>query len=90
MLGKKKSLIDLKRYLIESKNISNISETQFCQGRTMRWALAWSIIANTKDNSEFVLPKFNYMKVKIHYFRTVGTILKFDFKYLKIRKKYQK
>lgn len=55
MLGKKKSLNELKNYLLE-KNIHNISETEFCQGHTMRWGIAWSF-------SETQLPIFNYLKV---------------------------
>ncbi len=55
MLGKKKSLIELKKFLSHEKNISNISETQFCQGNTMRWAIAWSFFYN--------LPQFCYMNV---------------------------
>ncbi len=31
MLGKKKSLIEVKKYL-KDKNILNVTETQFCQG----------------------------------------------------------
>lgn len=42
MLGKKSSLVELKKYLSEIKQIKNISETQFCQGNTMRWGIAWS------------------------------------------------
>lgn len=33
MLGKKRSLVELKEYLIKHKNILNISESQFCQGK---------------------------------------------------------
>ena len=32
MLGRKTSLIELKKYLIDEKKILNISEAQFCQG----------------------------------------------------------
>jgi methyltransferase len=42
MLGKKRSLVDLKSYLKNEKNILNVSEAEFCQGHTMRWGLAWS------------------------------------------------
>lgn len=52
MLGKKESLIELKSYL-KQKNVSNVSETQFCQGHTMRWAIAWSF-------HESKLEQFNY------------------------------
>lgn len=53
MLGKKQSLIELKKYLTDEKKIENITESQFCQGHTMRWALAWSF-----EDSK--LPDFNY------------------------------
>ena len=43
MLGKKSSLVKLKKYLISHNNIEKVNETQFCQGNTMRWGLAWSI-----------------------------------------------
>lgn len=56
MLGKKKSLIELKKYLKEEKKIENVSETQFCQGHTMRWGLAWSF-------HDVKLAQFDYMKV---------------------------
>lgn len=45
MVGKKSSLPKLKAYLRE-KGIASMSTTEFCQGRTMRWAVAWSF-----DNS---------------------------------------
>jgi len=45
MLGKKSSLLHLKKLLKqfqeENDNLS-FTWTQFCQGRTMRWGLAWS------------------------------------------------
>ena len=56
MLGKKSSLIELKNYLLRVKNISNISETQFCQGHTMRWGISWSY----QDKK---LNQFEYFKV---------------------------
>lgn len=55
MLGKKESLVELKKYLVEEKNITNVTETQFCQGHTMRWAIAWSF-------HDFKLNDFNYFK----------------------------
>lgn len=42
MLGRKKSLDVLKKYLAE-KEIKNFSVTEFCQGHTMRWGLCWSL-----------------------------------------------
>ena len=58
MLGKKKSLCELRAYLTQTLRILNVSETQFCQGRTMRWGLAWSF-CNEK------LQNFTYFKVYV-------------------------
>ncbi|KAM3875239.1 RNA N(6)-adenosine-methyltransferase mettl16 [Diretmus argenteus] len=41
MLGKKCSLAPLKEELWK-QGVPNVTHTEFCQGRTMRWALAWS------------------------------------------------
>ncbi|XP_068601597.1 RNA N6-adenosine-methyltransferase mettl16 [Brachionichthys hirsutus] len=41
MLGKKCSLAPLKEEL-RNQGVPNVTHTEFCQGRTMRWALAWS------------------------------------------------
>ncbi|CAF0831428.1 unnamed protein product [Brachionus calyciflorus] len=57
MFGKKSSLIDIKNYLLNVKNIQNISETTFCQGHTMRWGLAWSF-----DDTK--LKEYDYKKIK--------------------------
>lgn len=62
MLGKKSSLGHLKDYLFSEKKITNVSETQFCQGHTMRWGLAWSF-------SQVQLDQFDYFKVIEFYFR---------------------
>lgn len=61
MLGKKESLLELKNYLKHS-NILNVSETQFCQGRTMRWAIAWSFHDLKLPNLSYFIPviKLNY------------------------------
>ena len=56
MLGKKKSFIELKKYLTDVKKIDNISEAQFCQGHTIRWGLAWTF-------RQAKLSTFKYMKV---------------------------
>uniref|UniRef100_A0A2D4NEX4 U6 small nuclear RNA (adenine-(43)-N(6))-methyltransferase n=2 Tax=Micrurus spixii TaxID=129469 RepID=A0A2D4NEX4_9SAUR len=47
MLGKKCSLAPLKKEL-EIHRVPKITYTEFCQGRTMRWALAWSFYENVK------------------------------------------
>ncbi|XP_068173468.1 RNA N6-adenosine-methyltransferase mettl16 [Antennarius striatus] len=41
MLGKKCSLAPLKEEL-RNQGVPKVTHTEFCQGRTMRWALAWS------------------------------------------------
>uniref|UniRef100_A0A8C5EXG3 U6 small nuclear RNA (adenine-(43)-N(6))-methyltransferase n=1 Tax=Gouania willdenowi TaxID=441366 RepID=A0A8C5EXG3_GOUWI len=41
MLGKKCSLAPLKEEL-RKQGVRKVTHTEFCQGRTMRWALAWS------------------------------------------------
>ncbi|XP_042708223.2 RNA N6-adenosine-methyltransferase METTL16 isoform X1 [Chrysemys picta bellii] len=41
MLGKKCSLAPLKEEL-RIQGVPKVTHTEFCQGRTMRWALAWS------------------------------------------------
>ncbi|XP_037123720.1 RNA N6-adenosine-methyltransferase mettl16 [Syngnathus acus] len=41
MLGKKCSLTPLKEEL-RKQGVPKVTHTEFCQGRTMRWALAWS------------------------------------------------
>uniref|UniRef100_A0A672SR98 U6 small nuclear RNA (adenine-(43)-N(6))-methyltransferase n=1 Tax=Sinocyclocheilus grahami TaxID=75366 RepID=A0A672SR98_SINGR len=41
MLGKKCSLAPLKDEL-QKQGVPKVTHTEFCQGRTMRWALAWS------------------------------------------------
>lgn len=41
MLGKKCSLAPLKEEL-KKQGVPKVTYTEFCQGRTMRWALAWS------------------------------------------------
>lgn len=42
MLGKKSSLTALKTYLKEHC-VTNVITTEFCQGRTTRWGIAWSL-----------------------------------------------
>uniref|UniRef100_A0A1I8PVK0 U6 snRNA m(6)A methyltransferase n=1 Tax=Stomoxys calcitrans TaxID=35570 RepID=A0A1I8PVK0_STOCA len=45
MLGLKSSLNQLK-HILKSKNISNYCTTEFHQGNTTRWAIAWSFFDN--------------------------------------------
>ncbi len=37
-MGKKSSLDQIKKYFNDIRHI----ETEFCQGNTMRWAIAWT------------------------------------------------
>lgn len=41
LLGKKSSLATVKGMLVE-KGIKNFVTTEFCQGKTMRWGIAWT------------------------------------------------
>jgi len=53
MLGKKTSLAALKEEL-RANGVSKYSSTELCQGRTMRWALAWSFDSSIQfPKSEF-------------------------------------
>lgn len=66
MMGKKTSLIEIKKYLYNQKNIKNLCSTQFCQGQTMRWAIAWSFDEkqlNRISSKEFITDK-DFLKVK--------------------------
>ncbi|XP_053154827.1 RNA N6-adenosine-methyltransferase METTL16 [Hemicordylus capensis] len=47
MLGKKCTLAPLKEEL-RIHGVPKVTHTEFCQGRTMRWALAWSFYENVK------------------------------------------
>jgi hypothetical protein len=60
MFGKKSSLVEIKKYLIQEKGITNICDTHFCQGKTMRWAIAWSFL----DKDTFQLKKVDYFTNK--------------------------
>lgn len=41
MVGHKSSVAPIKASLKEA-GVSSLCETEFCQGRTMRWGLAWT------------------------------------------------
>ncbi|KYN21317.1 Putative methyltransferase METT10D [Trachymyrmex cornetzi] len=49
MIGKKADLAVLRR-LLRSKNIKNMTWTEFCQGHTTRWGLAWSFLPQNVVN----------------------------------------
>ncbi|TGZ70210.1 hypothetical protein CRM22_003328 [Opisthorchis felineus] len=53
MLGKKSSVVPLKR-ILRKLNIQRISVYELCQGRIMRWGLAWTFQPNVEfPESEF-------------------------------------
>lgn len=67
MLGKKASLKSLKKKLQSHRgdNVLNFIETEFCQGKTIRWGLAWTLdlslslksvqkISHAKESPTFV------------------------------------
>uniref|UniRef100_T1ITX6 U6 small nuclear RNA (adenine-(43)-N(6))-methyltransferase n=1 Tax=Strigamia maritima TaxID=126957 RepID=T1ITX6_STRMM len=43
MLGKKVSVKVIK-HLLKENDVTNIATTEFCQGKTMRWGIAWSFL----------------------------------------------
>ncbi|KAL0131663.1 hypothetical protein PUN28_002893 [Cardiocondyla obscurior] len=49
MIGKKADLVNLKR-LLNLKGIKNMTWTEFCQGHTTRWGLAWSFLSQNIVN----------------------------------------
>lgn len=60
MLGKKSSLGLVKNYLRE-KGITNFITTEFCQGRTTRWGIAWSHVTGLYLNK---VPKYERKNMK--------------------------
>ncbi|XP_624889.3 U6 small nuclear RNA (adenine-(43)-N(6))-methyltransferase [Apis mellifera] len=44
MCGKRNNLLFLLKFL-KQKNIENVTWTEFCQGHTKRWGLAWSFLS---------------------------------------------
>merc|ERR1712018_855076 len=42
MLGRKKSANELKQVLRNDKEVKSVASSEFCQGRIMRWGLAWT------------------------------------------------
>ncbi|XP_055855368.1 U6 small nuclear RNA (adenine-(43)-N(6))-methyltransferase [Episyrphus balteatus] len=51
MLGHKSSVGTISDYL-RSKDILNFISTEFCQGNTTRWGIAWSLIEETRNLSK--------------------------------------
>lgn len=60
MIGHKSSLEPLLEEL-KKNDIKSISQTEFCQGRTVRWAIAWTLTEDKLKNysplSRSKLPK---------------------------------
>ncbi|XP_063695562.1 U6 small nuclear RNA (adenine-(43)-N(6))-methyltransferase [Culicoides brevitarsis] len=71
MLGKKTSLGSVKNYLKE-KGVTNFITTEFCQGRTTRWGIAWSHISGLYLNK---VPQFERKNMK----KSTGHLVKFVF-----------
>lgn len=66
MLGKKASLGPLKEILRRHK-VPGFATTEFCQGKTMRWGLAWTFDKSvTFPKSEFTLGKKDVKKPLVH------------------------
>lgn len=49
MIGRKADLVALRR-LLRAKDIKNMTWTEFCQGYTTRWGLAWSFLPQSVVN----------------------------------------
>nr|ACO11298.1 methyltransferase METT10D [Caligus rogercresseyi] len=58
MLGKKSSLIEIKKFLYSLTDGVSWSFTEFCQGKTMRWGIVWSF------SPGMVLPTESALTVK--------------------------
>ena len=46
MLGRKRSINELKQILKSDKEVKSVTVSEFCQGRIMRWGLAWTFHSN--------------------------------------------
>ena len=46
MLGRKRSITELKQILKCDKDVKSVATSEFCQGRIMRWGLAWTFHPN--------------------------------------------
>ena len=69
MLGHKKHLGPLKKRLWEIPEKPKLVSTEFCQGKTMRWALAWTFdprlhLAAALGKSEFAKSKAGFILVQ--------------------------
>ena len=60
MLGRKKSATELKSYILTIPEIKSMAVSEFCQGKIMRWGLAWTFqpdIHLDKTASKFMQTK---------------------------------
>ena len=44
LLGHKSSVAEVKKVLHTTSGVTSLSSTQFCQGKTMRWGVAWTYV----------------------------------------------
>ena len=64
MLGHKKNLGPLKKRLREIAEKPKLVSTEFCQGKTMRWALAWTFDPNVHLEAGAAKSEFAKSKAK--------------------------
>jgi hypothetical protein len=80
MLGKKSSLSPLKEYL-KSLNIEQIYTTEFIQGKTMRWGIAWTYAVQVKQktiekNQISTIVVSRVMRQTVFHYLDVSTLFK--------------
>ncbi|XP_070572301.1 RNA N(6)-adenosine-methyltransferase mettl16-like [Ptychodera flava] len=63
MLGRKKSLVPLKAEL-QKHQVTNVTTTEFCQGKTLRWGIAWTFSEDVSSLPMSPLRKFQKEKEK--------------------------
>jgi len=44
LLGHKSSVAEVKKVLHTTSEVTSLASTQFCQGKTMRWGVAWTFV----------------------------------------------
>ena len=44
LLGHKSSVAEVKKVLHTTPEVTSLTSTQFCQGKTMRWGVAWTFV----------------------------------------------
>ena len=45
LLGHKSSVAEVKKVLHTTPEVTSLASTQFCQGKTMRWGVAWTFVS---------------------------------------------